>query len=119
MRRLIRWAARLYPKPWRERYGVEFETLLADLKPDLRTSLDVVRGAILMQVTRWNYVGRILAVSGTLGALIAFGISLAMPRTYASQALIKIWPGPAPSAVIHHINSMEQIILSGVGLATT
>lgn len=118
MRRLIRWAARLYPKPWQERYGAEFETLLEELKPDLRTSLDVLKGALLMQVTSLSYAGRILAASGVLGALIAFGASFAMPRTYASRAMIEIRPGPPPSQVVDHINWMEQIILSPVNLAT-
>ena len=37
---------RLYPAPWRERYGDEFRELLADRPPTLRDRLDVVAGAI-------------------------------------------------------------------------
>ena len=37
---------RLYPRPWRERYGEEFEALLADRPPTLRHQLDIVRGAL-------------------------------------------------------------------------
>jgi hypothetical protein len=37
---------RLYPRPWRERYGEEFEALLADRPPTLRHRLDIVRGAL-------------------------------------------------------------------------
>jgi hypothetical protein len=37
---------RLYPKRWRERYGDEFELFLAATPPDLRTAVDVVRGAL-------------------------------------------------------------------------
>jgi hypothetical protein len=37
---------KLYPRPWRERYGEEFEALLADRPPTVRHRLDIVRGAI-------------------------------------------------------------------------
>ena len=37
---------RLYPRDWRERYGVEFEALLQDGRGDLRTSANVVRSAL-------------------------------------------------------------------------
>jgi hypothetical protein len=37
---------RLYPRPWRERYGEEFEALLADRPPSVRHRLDIVRGAL-------------------------------------------------------------------------
>ena len=33
MRTLIRWAVRLYPATWRNRYAVEFEALLDDISP--------------------------------------------------------------------------------------
>ena len=37
---------RLYPRPWRERYGEEFEELLAQRPPSARHRLDIVRGAL-------------------------------------------------------------------------
>jgi hypothetical protein len=37
---------RLYPRDWRERYGVEFEALLRDGPGDLRTSANVLRSAL-------------------------------------------------------------------------
>ena len=37
---------RLYPRPWRERYGAEFETFLEDGHGSLRVAADVVRSAI-------------------------------------------------------------------------
>jgi hypothetical protein len=125
MKRLMRLAARLYPKAWRERYGVEFASLLEDLKPDLGMSLDIVKGALLMQMTSGTW-SRILAVSGMLGALAAFGTSFAMPRKYVSQAVVKITPTPSPSQpaaavdqeVTGHINSMSQVILRRAGLVT-
>ena len=37
---------RLYPAPWRARYGGEFAELLSARRPTLRDRLDIVRGAI-------------------------------------------------------------------------
>ena len=37
---------RLYPRRWRERYGEEFEELLAERPPSVRHRLDIVRGAL-------------------------------------------------------------------------
>jgi hypothetical protein len=37
---------RLYPHPWRERYGEEFEELLSERPPSVRHRLDIVRGAL-------------------------------------------------------------------------
>jgi hypothetical protein len=37
---------RLYPRAWRERYGDEFEALVAERPPTLRDRADIVRGAV-------------------------------------------------------------------------
>ena len=37
---------RLYPRSWRDRYGEEFEDLLAQRPPSVRHRLDIVRGAL-------------------------------------------------------------------------
>ena len=42
MNRLLR----LYPAAWRDRYGAEFEVLLADRPPGVRDRIDIVRGAL-------------------------------------------------------------------------
>jgi uncharacterized protein involved in exopolysaccharide biosynthesis/uncharacterized protein (DUF433 family) len=125
MNRLTRFAVRLYPKAWRERYGVEFAALLDELQPDLRGSLDIVKGALQMRATHWN-LGAILAVSGLLGAVVAFGISFSIPKKYVSSAVIRITPGQSESvpgaaidqAVGDHINSMSQAIFSRTVLTT-
>ncbi len=54
MKHLIRLAAKLYPGPWRDRYGEEFEALLDEAGADGRTALDVLAGALLMRVQRWR-----------------------------------------------------------------
>jgi len=50
MKRLIRLASWLYPTSWRRRYGREFEALLDEVKPGSRQLIDVLKGAISMQI---------------------------------------------------------------------
>ncbi len=45
-RRLARFMTRLYPRFWRERYGVEFEMLLVTQHGSIRAVLDVVWSAL-------------------------------------------------------------------------
>jgi hypothetical protein len=42
----VRALLRLYPRPWRERYGAEFELVLRGTPPGPGTIVDVVRGAL-------------------------------------------------------------------------
>ena len=48
--RLAHLLLRLYPRPWRERYGVEFEALLQTSHGDLRASANVVWSALCERV---------------------------------------------------------------------
>ena len=57
MKPIIRFAARLYPQRWRERYGEEFEALLDDTGADVRTTFNVFQGALLMQVQQRKKIG--------------------------------------------------------------
>ena len=50
MRNLIRFAAWLYPRRWRERYGVEFDALLDDARPGWRELANVLKGALAIQI---------------------------------------------------------------------
>jgi hypothetical protein len=106
MRSLIRFAARLYPRAWKERYGIEFAALLEDVSPDWRTSLDILKGALVMQMRSWNF-GRMLAVAGAAGALVALAVSFAMPRRYDSTAVLRMVPLTADQ-VIHLVQETEN-----------
>jgi hypothetical protein len=93
--RLIRFAGRLYPASWRRRYGVEFEALLEDASRDWRDVLDVLLGALTMQIATWTFA-KIAAVSGVAGALLCSGVSfVAMPDQFVSSTLL-------------HVNTMEE-----------
>lgn len=69
MKRLIRFAARLYPSSWRARYDVEFEALLDDTSAQGRVALDVLGSALMMQARRWRKAGPVtlLAAIALLG----------------------------------------------------
>lgn len=54
MKRLARHLARLYPRPWRVRYGREFEALLEDANLTWRDLGDVIAGALRMRLKTWN-----------------------------------------------------------------
>jgi hypothetical protein len=87
MKRLIRIAARLYPRSWQERYGAEFAALLEDVNPDWRTSVDILKGALEMQTKTWNF-GKIFLAAGLAGVLAAAGVWFGTPKKYASQAVL-------------------------------
>jgi len=46
----MRFLIRLYPPAWRERYGEEYEALLADRSGGLRDGVDIARGALDAQL---------------------------------------------------------------------
>ena len=48
---LIRWASRLYPVTWRNRYAAEFDALLDDIAPSLGNVCDVLWHAIRERAT--------------------------------------------------------------------
>lgn len=89
MRRLIRFIARLYPATWRERYGAEFGALLEDVPPNWRTSANILKGALEMQLKTWNFK-RIFLAAELAGLLAATGILFAIPRQYASEAVMRV-----------------------------
>jgi capsular polysaccharide biosynthesis protein len=89
MKRLIPFLASLYPRSWRERYGAEFAALLEEVNPDWRALLDILKTALEMQMMTWNF-GKILLAAGVAGALVAAGISFAVPKQYASQTVLSV-----------------------------
>ena len=51
MRTLMRWAARLYPATWRNRYAAEFDALLEDISPSLGDLCDVLGHVLRVRAT--------------------------------------------------------------------
>src|SRR5882672_2232496 len=89
MRNLIRFAAWLYPRRWRERYGVEFDALLEDVRPGWLELLNVLKGAVAMQI---RHLGPMAAGFAVAGALVAGLVSWKMPDKYVSQVIVHYGP---------------------------
>jgi uncharacterized protein involved in exopolysaccharide biosynthesis len=87
MRKLIHLAVRLYPARWRERYGAEFDALLEDMSPGFRDLLNIVKGALLMQLKLSNvpFTATAFALAGMLAAGL---VSIAAPKRYVSTSVI-------------------------------
>lgn len=87
MKRILQFVVRLYPAPWRDRYVSEFEALLEDLSPNWWDVLDVLKGALVMQI---RSLGVIAASFAFLGGLVAGLVSLGIPPTYSSSAVLRL-----------------------------
>jgi hypothetical protein len=82
---LLRAAARLYPRAWRDRHGEEFDALIDDMTPRWRHVVDIVVGALIMQISG---LGLVPVAMGVAGAIAGAAISLAMPPVYASSSWV-------------------------------
>ncbi len=96
MKLLLRAAARLYPRAWRNRYGAEFDALIDELTPRWRDLFNVVVGALTMQISRLALFPVAIAIAG---AIVGVAVSLAMPPVYASSSWVLVQaPGTAADA---------------------
>jgi uncharacterized protein involved in exopolysaccharide biosynthesis len=87
MKRLLRLAARLYPSSWRQRYAVEFEALLDDVQPGWRILLDIIYGALTMQIRTH---GTIPIACALAGALVGGFVAMQIPAVYASSTTVRL-----------------------------
>lgn len=85
MKPLLRAVARLYPRAWRARYGEEFDALIDDMTPRWRNVLNIVCGALTMQISRLAALPVAFAIGD---AIVGAAVSLAMPPVYASSSRV-------------------------------
>ena len=104
MKRLLRLAARLYPRAWRDRYGAEFDVLIDDLTPHWRHAFNIVVGALIMQISRVAFVPVACAAAGSI---IGAVVSLAMPPVYASSSWVLV-QGPSGQRIRTAIDGVLQ-----------
>jgi hypothetical protein len=121
MKRMMRWAAGLYPAAWRARYGEELEVLLEDAAPRWTDLLDLLRGALTMQMKGVSY-GKIAAGFTIAGALAAGAWSLAFPDRYVSSAVLRIGnpaAGDIPDIMEarRRLQALQQTVLARQSLA--
>jgi uncharacterized protein involved in exopolysaccharide biosynthesis len=111
MRRLMRWAARLYPAAWRARYGDELEVLLEDAGASWTDLLDILRGALVMQMSGIGF-WKIAAGFTLAGALISGAWSLTVPNRYVSSAVLRIGDSSRLRELEQH--AFSRTSLSGI-----
>jgi hypothetical protein len=99
MKRVLRFIVWLYPAPWRQRYGAEFDALLGDISPGLRDLFDVLKGALEMQMTIGT-LAKSAAVFGVACAMLAGGVSLTLSDMYRSFALIHVQKADGQTATL-------------------
>jgi len=95
MKKALRFAVRLYPAWWRRRYGAEFSALLEESRPGWGDVLDLLKGAISMQMKRTAMI----ASSALAGMLLAFTVGLAMPHRYISTVSF-VSPDVIPARIV-------------------
>jgi capsular polysaccharide biosynthesis protein len=116
MSKPLRWAVRLYPKAWRDRYGDEFEALLEDANPCWRDLPDILKGAFEMQMMSWTFA-KVAGAFALLGLAVAAVIAIRTPNTYVSTAVLQLTP-PANTDAADILARAEQDALSRKSIST-
>jgi hypothetical protein len=108
MRQLIRWTARLYPAPWRDRYGEELDALIEGFQPQWEDLFNVLLGALRMQMTTWNSL-KVVAAAALAGALVAGMFAFRTQERYVSTAVMRLAPaGQADSDSQRTLDRLQQ-----------
>ena len=109
MSRWLRWAAKLYPKAWRERYGRELDALLEDAGPVPGDLFNVVAEALKMQLTNWK-AWRQVALIIFAGAFAALLVSYQIPDQWRSGVVLRLKPnGPAGLSPLDASRALESV----------
>jgi LPS O-antigen subunit length determinant protein (WzzB/FepE family) len=101
---------RLYPKPWRQRYGDEIQALLEDAPPTGRILLDLLRSAAKEQFHMQSFQ-RLAGWMSAAGLLAGFLISFAIPPRYTARATVSL-------IGIADLEAARTNVLSRASLAT-
>jgi capsular polysaccharide biosynthesis protein len=113
MRPWIKLATRLYPSPWRQRYGNEFQALLEDMNPGWSELFNVFGGAIKMQLTTGATYLKLGAAFAIAGLVVATVASFVIPKEYTSTAVLMIINTTDLAKAEQNVltrNSLSQII---------
>jgi hypothetical protein len=95
MKHWVRLASRFYPASWRRRYAVEFDAMLDQVGIGWKDIFDILKGALTMRLTYWNFKSIALMFALT-GAAIAAAIAFSIPSQYQSTSVMRS-PRPDPS----------------------
>jgi hypothetical protein len=91
MRTLIRWAARLYPLAWRNRYAAEFDALLDDISPSFRDVCGVLGGVLRVRATTSIDACLMLAPVSPMNLRLPVVASLTAHAVMITIVLFAVW----------------------------
>ncbi len=107
MRHLSLILARLYPRPWRERYGEEFGALIEEAEAGPRTAWNVLTGAISMHIKTWRY-GWVFAVAAACACAAFAATVMLVPNPYISEGILRIRTTEARDDTADAVNTFVQ-----------
>ena len=115
MKRITQMLVRLYPRSWRGRYEDEFTALLEDVPPNWRNSIDLLKGAIVMQATRVSWVkgGAFVLTIGLAGLLVGMATAGGMTKEYQSTSLSLV-PAGLDDASEKDVSDRMQVMARNV-----
>ena len=90
MNLLLNLVLRFYPIWWRERYGDEFNALLDEVRPGIGGVLDILKGALAMQLSTHGNYKRTIGLTTTIGLVVVLIYGLTMEHQFRSTATVQI-----------------------------
>ena len=91
MRTVIRWAARLYPPAWRNRYAAEFDALLDDISPSFGDVCDVLGDVLRVRATTSIDACLMLAPVSPMNLRLPVVASLTAHAVMITIVLFAVW----------------------------
>ncbi len=91
MRTLIRWAARLYPPAWRNRYAAEFDALLDDISPSFGDVCDVLGDVLRVRANTSIDACLMLAPVPPINLRLPVFASLTVHAVMITIVLFAVW----------------------------
>ncbi|MEO5925474.1 MAG: hypothetical protein ABIR70_16760 [Bryobacteraceae bacterium] len=120
MDRLTKFASKLYPRWWRERYGEEFTALLEEARPGFRGALDIAKAAFALQLTTYSWK-RVVFAGALGGVIVSTLVALSITPQYASTGrvvlLVRDTPENAPRIIGNAFRPLAERTLSRGQLA--
>lgn len=114
LERLLRFAAGLYPRSWRSRYGAEFAALLDEARPKWSDVWDISKGALIVQIRDKRFT-RNVAFAACGGMALAALVASFQPAKYRASAVLRVERPDLMRYVMTQAlsrSSLAQIILS-------
>jgi uncharacterized protein involved in exopolysaccharide biosynthesis len=105
MKRSVKLASRFYPAAWRKRYATEFEAMLDQVDADWKDVFDILKGALTMQFSSWNFK-TILLTFGLAGAVIGAVVAFSIPNRYSYTSVVRITSRPENS--VNYVMAMRD-----------